>query len=59
MDGRVAAADVANVALEKLEIDWVKADDGYKEAYVCFGDVGAEVVRVLGGYRPELRFGLV
>ena len=35
----VAAADVANVALEVLHVDWVEADDCRKQADICFCDV--------------------
>jgi hypothetical protein len=59
MDGRVPAADVADVALEVLQVDCVEADDGHVQAYVCFGDVGAEVVWPFGGCGLELRLGFV
>ena len=50
-----AATDVTDVTLEVLHVDGVKADDGGEEAYVSFGNGGAEVVRV--GLGSEVRFG--
>lgn len=50
VDGRVAGADVADVAFEVLDVDGVEADDGGVEADVGFGDVGAVVEgRGVGG----------
>ena len=43
VDGRVAAADVADVALEVLDVDGVEAHDGGVQAHVGFGDGVAEV----------------
>jgi hypothetical protein len=57
--GRLAAADVADVAIEVLHIDSIKSDDGYIKTYVCFGDVGAKVVWSSGCYGIELGFGFV
>jgi len=46
----VPAADIADVAFEMLDVDWVEADDGGVESDVGFGDGGAVVVgrRVVG-----------
>ena len=57
----VAGADVADVALEVLDVDDVEADDGRVEADVGFGDVFAEVVRAfaLFGLRFQVGFGTV
>lgn len=44
VDGGVAAADVADVCLEVLNVDRVEADDGGVEADVGFGDAVAVVV---------------
>ena len=59
MNGRIAAADVANVAFEVLHIDGIESHDGYIKTYVRFGDVGAEVVWSSGCCRLELRFSFV
>ena len=59
MNGRIAAADVANVAFEVLHIDSIESDDGYIKTYVRFGDGGAKVVWSSGCYGIELRFGFV
>lgn len=45
MEVGVAAANVADVALEVLDIDGVKADDGWVEADVQLGELVAQVVR--------------
>lgn len=59
VDGRISATDVANVALEVLDVDCVEADDGHEEADVCFGKLGTEVEGsgCCGG--REVGFGLV
>lgn len=44
VDGRVARANVTQVALEVLDIDRIEADDGGEEADVGLGDVFAKVV---------------
>ena len=44
----IAAPDVADVALEVLDVDRVEADDGGVEPDVGFGDVCAEVVWACG-----------
>ena len=59
MNGRIAAADVANVAFEVLHIDGIESHYGYIKTYVRFGDVGAEVVWSTGCCRLELRFSFV
>ena len=53
----VTAADVANVALEVLYIDCVKADDGREEANVLLCEAVAEVEWAAGLY--EVCFGTV
>ena len=50
VDGRVAGADVADVALEVLDVDGVEADDGGEEADVGLG-------RVRGGEEEGCRGG--
>jgi hypothetical protein len=59
MDGRIATADVADVAFEVLHINGIESDYGYIQTYIRFGDVGAEVVWSFGCCRLELRFGFV
>ena len=59
MNGRIAAADVADVAFEVLHIDAIESDYGHIKTYVRLGDVGAEVVWSFGCCRLELRFGFV
>jgi hypothetical protein len=60
MDSGIAAADIADVAFEVLDIHRIEAGDGHVQAYVRFGDVGAEVVRALGSCGGlELRLGFV
>jgi hypothetical protein len=59
MDGRIAAADIADVAFEVLDIDRVEARDSHVQAYVRFGDISAEVVGALGSCGLELRLGFV
>jgi len=39
----VSAADVADVALEVLDVDCVEADDGRVQAHVLLGQAVAEV----------------
>jgi hypothetical protein len=57
---RVAAADVADVALEVLHINGVEADDCREETDVLLCEVVAEVVRTAGlgqvFFRPIQRF---
>jgi hypothetical protein len=54
---RVAGADVADVALEVLDVDDVEADDGRVEAYIGFGDVFAEVVWSFFAFRLGFQVG--
>ena len=57
VDGRVAGADVADVAFEVLDVDGVEADEGRVEADVGFGEVRAVVVGCGGGgVRGEVSF---
>jgi len=58
---RVAGADVADVALEVLDVDGVKADDGRVQAHIGLGDVGAVVVRAAAvlGVLGEMGLGAV
>lgn len=39
VQGWIAGTNIADVALEVLDIDGVKADDGGEEADISFGDV--------------------
>lgn len=50
MESRVAAANVAQVALEVLNVDGVESNDGRVQTNVCFCEAIAVVVRawVLG-----------
>ena len=57
MKSRIPTADVANVALEVLNIDGVEANDGGVESDVGFGDVGAVVER--GSVGSKMGFGTV
>ena len=57
MEVRVAGADVADVALEVLDVDDVETDDGGVEADVGFGEAVAEVVGTRGS--GELGFGVI
>ena len=45
VERRIAASNVPDVALEMLDIDWVKADDGGVQADISLCDLRAEVVR--------------
>ena len=50
MQRRETASDVADIALEVLDIDGVEADNSGVETYVGLCDGGAEVVRgAVGG----------
>lgn len=57
MKGRIAASDVADVALEVLDVDRIEADNGRVEPDVGFGDVLAKVV--WAGVLGEVGFCLV
>ena len=57
MKGRIAASDVADVALEVLDVDRIEADNGRVEPDVGFGNVLAKVVWV--GVLGEVGFCLV
>lgn len=45
MESRVAAANIAQVAFEVLDVDCVESDDGRVETNVCFCDAITVVVR--------------
>ena len=49
--------DISDVTLEVLDIHGVETDDGRVESDICFGDGGAEVVRV--SVFSEVGFGAV
>ena len=54
VDGRIAAAYVADVAFKVRHVDGIEADGGHVQAHVRFGEVFAEVVRSLGRCGHEL-----
>lgn len=49
VNSRIARADIADVALEVLDVDGVEADDGRVEADVDFREARAVVVGAWGG----------
>src|SRR2546423_2326331 len=59
MDGRVAASNVSNVALEVLDVYRVETDHGHVQANVGFGKVLAEIIWSFGSRGLELRLGFV
>lgn len=55
----VARADIADVALEVLNVDWVKADDGYVESDISLSETGAVIIWSLGLHRGKMSLGAV
>lgn len=45
MQRRIPRPNIADIALEMLHVDRIKADDGRIQADIGFGDVRAEIVR--------------
>lgn len=55
MQGRVAGADIPDVAFEMLLVHGVEAHDRHVQAHIRLGDFVAEVIRPRGGSEVFLR----
>ena len=57
MQRGIAGPDVADVALEMLDVHRIEADDGGVEPHVGLGELRAKIVRI--GVRGEVGFGAI
>lgn len=54
---RIPGSDIANVAFEMLDVDWIEADNGGVETHVGFRDLVSKVV--WRGVLGQVGFGTV
>lgn len=54
---QIPGSDIADVAFEMLNVNWVEADDGCVETHVGFCDLVSEIV--WGGVLGQVGFGTI